>query len=309
MRGVCGKCSKSFIGRILAYTFLLMLGVPPENWKLPFLFTFSLSLAAFSSALVSPSAVFAYSCFLWCAVAAILPVTTGCSGALYRAAWQHLGSLDITKPTPKCMDTPLLKTSSFFFFFLFNLVCKIFWFSHPLPLPFSIVPSHHPSFSTRQTLGCTASGFKTRRFDLHEVLAYASLLLRRSQCVCMCVKRMLMWVGVGPCNQTEDDNPGGHIVWASTLSSTDGRRDKETASFRQRQERAAIHFHTSLFNFVFDSHLTDPIATMKPAFVSIDSLTGSSSARGSLILSTCYDWTEWENNECFLAFLWILYFF
>lgn len=31
MRGVCGKCSKSFIGRILAYTFLLMLGVPPEN--------------------------------------------------------------------------------------------------------------------------------------------------------------------------------------------------------------------------------------------------------------------------------------
>lgn len=274
-------------------------GVP---WKLktPFSFHF-LSLAAFSSALVSPSAVFAYSCFLWCAVAAILPVTTGCSGALYRAALQHLGSLDITKPTPKCMDTPLLKTS--FFFFLFNLVCKIFWFSHPLPLPFSIVPSHPPSFSTRQTLGCTASGFKTRRFDLHEVLAYASLLLRRSQCVCMCVKRMLMWVGVGPCNQTEDDNPGGHIVWASTLSSTDGRRDKETASFRQRQERAAIHFHTSLFNFVFDSHLTDPIATMKPAFVSIDSLTGSSSARGSLILSTCYDWTEWENNECFLAFL------
>lgn len=201
------------------------------------------------------------------------------------------------------------KNIFFFFFFLFNLVCKIFWFSHPLPLPFSIVPSHHPSFSTRQTLGCTASGFKTRRFDLHEVLAYASLLLRRSQCVCMCVKRMLMWVGVGPCNQTEDDNPGGHIVWASTLSSTDGRRDKETASFRQRQERAAIHFHTSLFNFVFDSHLTDPIATMKPAFVSIDSLTGSSSARGSLILSICYDWTEWENNECFLAFLWILYFF
>lgn len=125
---------------------------------------------------------------------------------------------------------------------------------------------------------------------MHEVLAYASLLLRRSQCVCMCVKRMLMWVGVGPCNQTEDDNPGGHIVWASTLSSTDGRRAKETASFRQRQkERAAIHFPTSLFNFVFDSHFTDPIATMKPAFVSIDSLTGSSSARGSSILSTCYD--------------------
>ncbi|XP_025757114.1 ankyrin repeat and SAM domain-containing protein 1A isoform X15 [Oreochromis niloticus] len=84
----------------------------------------------------------------------------------------------------------------------------------------------------------------------------------------MCVKRMLMWVGVGPCNQTENDNPGGRIVWASTLSSTDGRRDKETASFRQRQkERAAIHFPTSLFNFVFDSHFTDPIATMKPAFI------------------------------------------
>lgn len=271
-------------------------------------YSLSLSLAAFSSALVSPSAVFAYSCFPWCAVAAILPVTTGCSGALYRAAWQHLGFLDITKPTPKCMDTPLLKTSFFSSFLI--------WFakysgSHTLfpflSVSFLVIP---PSFSAWETLGCTASGFKTRRFDLHEVLAYASLLLRRSQCVCMCVKRMLMWVGVGPCNQTEDDNPGGHIVWASTLSSTDGRRDKETASCRQRQkERAAIHFPTSLFNFVFDSHFTDPIATMKPAFVSIDSLTGSSSARGSLILSTCYDWTEWENNECFLAFLWILYFF
>lgn len=128
----------------------------------------------------------------------------------------------------------------------------------------------------------------------------------------VCVHVCKAHANVGWCWSLQSDwrwQSRGHIVWASTLSSTDGRRDKETASFRQRQERAAIHFHTSLFNFVFDSHLTDPIATMKPAFVSIDSLTGSSSARGSLILSTCYDWTEWENNECFLAFLWILYFF
>lgn len=307
MRGVCGKSSKSFIGRSLAYTFLLMLGVSPENWKLPFLFTVSLSRCI----LFSP-------CLSICSVCLLLLSLMYCGSHLAGhdwLLWSTLQSCVTAFGVPGHYQThPQVHghTSSKNIFFSSFLI----WFakysgSHTLfpflSVSFLVIP---PSFSAWETLGCTASGFKTRRFDLHEVLAYASLLLRRSQCVCMCVKRMLMWVGVGPCNQTEDDNPGGHIVWASTLSSTDGRRDKETASFRQRQkERAAIHFPTSLFNFVFDSHFTDPIATMKPAFVSIDSLTGSSSARGSLILSTCYDWTEWENNECFLAFLWILYFF
>lgn len=105
------------------------------------------------------------------------------------------------------------KNIFFFFFFLFNLVCKIFWFSHPLPLPFSIVPSHHPSFSTRQTLGCTASGFKTRRFDLHEVLAYASLLFKAlSVCVHVCKAH----ANVGWCWSLQSDwrwqSRGAHCV-------------------------------------------------------------------------------------------------
>lgn len=47
---------------------------------------------------------------------------------------------------------------------------------------------------------------------------------------------------------------------------------------------AQPHFTLTLSLFIFKSHSTDQVATMKPAFVSIDSLTGSSSTVGALIL-------------------------
>lgn len=77
-------------------------------------------------------------------------------------------------------------------------------------------------------------------------------------------------------------------MWASKLSLTDGRREREAGSCRQK-ERATVLGPVSLLTSFFDSRSTDPVATMKPAFVSIDSLTGSSSTGGSLILSTCHE--------------------
>lgn len=81
------------------------------------------------------------------------------------------GSQDITKPTPPEEHTHSL-----------------------LNIPVLTTPSFSSSHE-QHTLEYTASGFKTRRFDLHEVLAYAALHLRSSVSVCVCVKRMLMWVG------------------------------------------------------------------------------------------------------------------
>lgn len=67
------------------------------------------------------------------------------------------------------------------------------------------------------------------------------------ECVCWCVKRMLMWVGSWSSGSDWRWQSRGHTVWASRASSTDGRRERETESSRQRQkERAAIHRPVSL---------------------------------------------------------------
>ena len=73
-------------------------------------------------------------------------------------------------------------------------------------------------------------------------------------------------------------------MWADKLRVTDGRRERETESSRQ-EERATV-LGPRFTSFLLS---TDPVATMKPAFVSIDSLTGRGSAGGSLILSTCHE--------------------
>lgn len=97
-----------------------------------------------------------------------------------------------------------------------------------------------------------------------------------------------MWVGLGPWDQAEDDNPGRTLcVWASKLSLTDGRREKghERGRGSWRAEKRATILQTS-FCFILDLLSGDPVASMKPAFVSIDFLTGSSSTHYSACTPT-----------------------
>lgn len=95
-----------------------------------------------------------------------------------------------------------------------------------------------------------------RRFDSHEVPAYASLYLSSlAECVfqrlCVCVRVfsllgvwravecMLMWIGRGPRDQAEDDNPGCTLCGPAN-SLTDGRREKGQGG-RERESRKEGH--------------------------------------------------------------------
>lgn len=65
-------------------------------------------------------------------------------------------------------------------------------------------------------------------------------------CVCWCVKRMLMQGWSWAIQLLWRWQSRGHIVWASALSSTDGRREKEAEICRRRQkERPAVYFPSS----------------------------------------------------------------
>lgn len=149
-----------------------------------------------------------------------------------------------------------------------------------------------------------ASGFETRRFDLHEGLGLCiwgsslRVCVLSSTCgVCAVVYANAAWSWSSGSDWRWQS--GGRIVWASSLSSTDGRRERAVDRRRGPPSTASLHFQ-----------LHSPVRTPQTHYETsfCEYWFPSRLQIHWRILSSCHEWTEWGNNWSFLAFPWIIYF-
>lgn len=138
------------------------------------------------------------------------------------------------------------------------------------------------------------------------VLAYASLPLRSSECVCVCMcvcKHMLMWLGLGPWDPTEDDSPEGALLgpthWARQMG---GERETEAGWRRQTETDGGRrpHSHTS-YTFISPFGLHRCCRHYETSLCEYGVL--FSSSWGSLITLVSHEFIIWENILLFIFIL------